>query len=111
MAVHSHLGDSQSIPGPLGEALRQNGCESVRCEGRGVLKGKKYSFIKDPLKATENFPRTDLRFEGAIYGGSGVVQDGKIITSGVCANIERIRGLEGGTVKLTKAFIAAVAKK
>ena len=48
----------------------------------GVLKGKKYAFTTDPLKTTETWKRTDPRFEGAIYSGPGVVQDGKIITSG-----------------------------
>jgi hypothetical protein len=40
-----------------------------------------------------------------------VAQDGQIITSGVCANIEKVWGMENGTVKLTKTFIEAVAKK
>lgn len=48
----------------------------------GVLKGKKYAFLVDPLKTTETRKSTDPRFVDAIYGGPGVVQDGKIITSG-----------------------------
>jgi len=34
-----------------------------------LLKGKKYAFSRDPLKSDTNFKFTDLRFEGAIYGG------------------------------------------
>ncbi len=94
-----------------GKPVAANGNAPIILAQAGVLKGKKYSFSRDPLKATKQMPRTDLRFEGAIYGGSGVVQDGKIITSGVCPSIESSQGLEGGTVKITKAFIAAIGPK
>jgi len=77
----------------------------------GVLKGKKYAFIKDPLTTDANFKRTDLRFEGAIYSGDGVVQDGQIITAGACPLCERGLGLQNKTVELTKAFIAALGSK
>jgi putative intracellular protease/amidase len=77
----------------------------------GVLKGKKYAFLKDPLKATPNSPLTDLRFEGATYGGPGVVQDGKIITSGACPYLERAFGVPNKTVELTQKFIAAIGPK
>jgi putative intracellular protease/amidase len=53
----------------------------------GLLKGKKYAFAEDPLKTSERWKRRDPRFEGAIYSGPGVVQDGKIITSGACPMI------------------------
>jgi putative intracellular protease/amidase len=77
----------------------------------GVLKGKKYAFITDPLKTTETIKRTDPRFEGAIYSGPGVVQDGKIITSGVCPNLEKVYAMQNGTVELTQKFIAAISPK
>lgn len=66
----------------------------------GLLKGKKYAFFQDPLVATKLIPRTDPRFEGAIYSGSGVVEDGKIITSGVCPNLQRMFGKQEGTIEL-----------
>jgi putative intracellular protease/amidase len=94
-----------------GKPVAANGNSPIILAEAGVLKGKKYSFLKDPLKTTTQMPRTDLRFEGAIYGGPGVVQDGKIITSGVCPTIESSQGLEGGTVKITKAFIVAIGPK
>ncbi len=115
-----------SIPGPAvppevvaivkkilsdGKPVAANGNAPIILAQAGVLKGKKYSFARDPLKATKQMPMTDLRFEGAIYGGPGLVQDGKIITFGVCPNIEKTYGLEGGTVKITKAFIAAIGPK
>jgi putative intracellular protease/amidase len=93
-----------------GKPVAANGNSPSILAEAGVLKGKKYSFMRDPLIPTATasaFPA----FEGAIYSGSGLVQDGLIITSGVCANIEKVRGMENGTVKLTKAFIAAVARK
>jgi hypothetical protein len=54
---------------------------------------------------------TDLRFEGAIYGGPGVVQDGNIITSGICPYLERVYGMQGGVVQLTQTFIKAIGPK
>jgi putative intracellular protease/amidase len=77
----------------------------------GLLKGKKYAFARDPLKTDANFKLTDLRFEGAIYGGPGVVQDGKIITSGACPFMEKGWGMQSGTVELTQKFIQAVGPK
>lgn len=77
----------------------------------GVLKGKKYAFPRDPVKTDANFKLTDLRFEGAIYSGPGVVQDGKIITSATCPFCEMAFGLQNKTFELTQAFIAALGSK
>jgi len=77
----------------------------------GVLKGKKYALIRDPLKTDANFKLTDLRFEGAIYSGTGVVQDGKIITSGGCPWGERRLAVQNRTVELTQTFIKAIGAK
>jgi len=94
-----------------GKPVAANGNAPCVLAEAGVLKGKKYSYMRDPLKPTERISFTIPAFQDGIYSGSGLVQDGLIITSGVCANIERARGMENGTVKLTKAFIAAVTKK
>jgi putative intracellular protease/amidase len=93
-----------------GKPVAANGNAPYVLAEAGVLKGKKYSYMRDPLLATERAP-TIPAFQDGIYSGSGLVQDGLIITSGVCANIEKTSGMENGTVKLTKAFIAAVQKK
>jgi len=77
----------------------------------GVLKGKKYAYATDPLKKTETWPRTDPRFKGAIYSGQGVVQDGKIITSGVCPNLEKLGVGKNETDELTEKFIVAIKAK
>jgi len=77
----------------------------------GVLKGKKYAYATDPLKKTETWPRTDPRFEGAIYSGQGVVQDGKIITSGVCPTLEKFGVGKNETDELTQKFIVAIKTK
>ena len=84
---------------------------SIILADAGVLKGKKYAYITDPLKTTEIWKRTDPRFEGAIYSGPGVVQDGKIITSGICPTLERILAMQNGTIELTQKFIAAIGPK
>jgi putative intracellular protease/amidase len=94
-----------------GKPVAANGNAPTTLAEAGVLKGKKYSFMRDPLKPTEIAPFVIPGFEGGIYSGSELVQDGLIITSGICANIEKGSGRENGTVKLTNAFIAAVAKK
>lgn len=65
----------------------------------GVLSGKKYAFIEEWVAG-----EPDL--EDAIHSGSGIVQDGQIITSGVCPNAARALGLPDGTSELTRALIA-----
>ncbi len=65
----------------------------------GVLAGKRYSY--------ESNPTYDTRFDEAIYGGKGVVQDGNIITSAYCplyySSLDQ-------TVELTQALIAELQK-
>jgi putative intracellular protease/amidase len=77
----------------------------------GVLKGKKYSYLDDPLKPTWYRKHTDPNFDGAIYSGRDVVQDGNIITSSICPYIEKVTGIPTGTAKLTQAFIDELKKK
>jgi putative intracellular protease/amidase len=58
----------------------------------GILKGKRYA-------------------AGAIYSGRDVVQDGNIITSGVCPYIKQMRGWPDGTAELTQKLIAELKKR
>ena len=76
----------------------------------GVLKGKRYAFPDDPLNQLPPNPK-DSRFEGAIYSGSRVVQDGNIITSGICPATEGWMGMPDCTPELTRAFIAKLGRK
>ena len=75
---------------------------SVVTLGRaGVLSGKKYSH--NGLNAA---------LKDGIYGGIGIVQDGKIITSSSCPyQASQYKGVEDGTAKLTEAFIAELKKR
>ena len=70
----------------------------------GVLNGKKYAFrqidTSDPDKLGE--------FKTGIYSGVGVVQDGKIITSGTCPMMAKETGLKDGTEELTNTLIKAI---
>ena len=50
-------------------------------------------------------------FEGGIYNGTGIVQDGNIITSGVCPLWSREKELKDGTSELTQALIEAIKTK
>lgn len=70
----------------------------------GVLKQKKYAYFAEP-------PRYDEGFRGGIYAGRGVVQDGNIITSGVCPWVVKGTGLPDQTSKLTQAFIAELKRR
>ena len=94
-----------------GKPVAAGANSSIILAEAGLLKGKRYAYITDPLKTTETWTRTDPRFEGGIYSGPGVVQDGKIITSGVCPTLERLFAVQNGTVELTQKFIAAIGPK
>jgi len=67
----------------------------------GVLKGKKYAFGQG-LGVP---PLAD-----ATYSGEGVVQDGNIITSGICPHMAKMIGKPDGTSELTQALIAELLK-
>jgi hypothetical protein len=47
----------------------------------------------------------------AISSGDGVVQDGNIITSGICPHMAKMGGKQDGTSKLTEALIAEINRK
>jgi putative intracellular protease/amidase len=101
--VKKVLADGKPVAAALGSV-------SILAEA-GLLKGKKYALLDDPLKTTETRKTPDPRFVDAIYGGSGVVQDGKIITAGGCPLAERALGLQNRTFELTQTFIAALGSK
>jgi protease I len=61
----------------------------------GVLKGKQYSEIVGLI----------LNTSGGVAKGNGVVQDGNIITSGVCPFMARMNHMKDGTPELTQKFI------
>jgi putative intracellular protease/amidase len=65
----------------------------------GVMSGKKYA-------STEEAVKEKPVLADAVYSGTGVVQDGKIITSGACPLIEKNQGFKDGTEELTRALIA-----
>jgi len=109
-AVRKTLADGKPVAAALGSV-------NVLAEA-GVLKGKKYSYIRDPLKPDAQSSDTDVRFEGALYVSPGVTQDGRIITCGVCPVIEKVNnwgmdpfGTPGAPVGLTELFIAAITSR
>jgi putative intracellular protease/amidase len=65
----------------------------------GVLAGKKYA-------APQGWPP----MKGATYSGDGIVQDGKIVTSGICPYMAKSSRRPDGTSKLTEALIAELKK-
>ena len=66
----------------------------------GVLKGKKYAFAK----------QWPVVLKDSIYSDDGIVQDGGIITSGICPRIAQQTGLQGGTSELIPALIEELRK-
>jgi len=62
----------------------------------GLLDGKQYAYTRDA-------------FPNGIYDGTGVVQDGNVITSGTCSQAARYYGRPDGTPVLTQLLIDAVA--
>jgi putative intracellular protease/amidase len=76
----------------------------------GTLKGRRYSFTQDLFNPYSPHKR-DPRFEGAIYNGHGIVQDGLIITSAICPVQEHATGLRDGTSELIRVFISILGRK
>lgn len=70
-----------------------------------ILLGKRYAIYHD------YGAQGDSRFDGAQYMGRGVVQDGNIITSGICPFMAKTSGLTDGTPELTKLLIQLISKK
>jgi putative intracellular protease/amidase len=74
----------------------------------GLLLGKRYGYSVDPLGIGR---RPDDRFKGAIYGGTGLVQDGIIITCGTCPLVAAAWGYTDCTTELTQALISMLTAK
>jgi len=68
----------------------------------GLLKGKKYAYA---------FAEKSPRFEGATFGGTGVVRDGLILTSGLCPHMARTLKTSDGTGPLALALAEAMKEK
>ncbi|HMD90020.1 MAG TPA: DJ-1/PfpI family protein [Anaerolineaceae bacterium] len=64
----------------------------------GVLKGKQYAYDED----------NSVNYPDAIYKGEGVVQDGNIITGGICPYVAKTTGKPGTTAELIQKFIDAL---
>ena len=67
----------------------------------GVMTGRQFAAVD----------RADVRpyFKEAVWKGEGVVQDGNILTSGICPNMTKEMGKQDGTAALTQKFIDALA--
>ena len=70
----------------------------VQLARAGVLDGKKFAYVEEWIP---NVPE----LEGLDYGGQGVVEEGNVITSGVCPHAARTLSAEDTTPALTSAFI------
>lgn len=70
----------------------------------GILSGKKYAWIEEKNQNVNMYPA----FKSGIYSGNGVVQDGNIITSGMCPWGAKIYGHKDGTTELTQKLIEEI---
>jgi putative intracellular protease/amidase len=61
----------------------------------GVLQGKQIAILEE----------NNVDFPDAIYKGEGVVQDGNIITGGICPYMAMVTGKKDTTIDLTQKFI------
>ena len=68
----------------------------------GVLKGKKYAYA---------FAEKHEYFKGATFGGTGVVRDGLILTSGLCPHMARTMKTKDGSEELALALAKAMEEK
>lgn len=73
----------------------------------GVLNGKKFAYPKNDYDSPDMF----TEFKSGIYSGSGVVQDGNIITSGICPMTAKVTGAHDGTAELTQKLIQEIKTK
>ena len=71
----------------------------VTLAAAGGVNGKQYAFMED----------LGAYFPEGVYKGTGVVQDGNIITSGTCPRMARETGRTDGTPELTQKFIDSLA--
>jgi len=69
-----------------------------------VLAGKRYGFRIDGQFRNP-------KFTGAIYSGMGVVQDGNIITCGICPVVSESEGFPDCNIELIQAFIDALNRQ
>jgi putative intracellular protease/amidase len=68
----------------------------------GVLKGKKYAYA---------FEEKHAYFEGATFGGTDIVRDGLILTSGTCPHMARTLKIPDGSEKLALTLAEAMKEK
>lgn len=68
----------------------------------GVLEGRKYAYA---------FEEEHEYFQGATFGGTGVVADGPVLTSGYCPHMARTMGTSDGTKELALALAEAIKKQ
>jgi putative intracellular protease/amidase len=85
----------------LGKPIAAQLGSVVTLAGAGVLHGKKFAFPDDKDMNAKLYPELN----DGIYSGKGVVQDGLIITSGICPWMAKMPGHQDGTVELTRALI------
>jgi putative intracellular protease/amidase len=68
----------------------------------GVLEGRKYAYA---------FEEKHEYFKGATFGGTGVIEDGPVLTSGICPHMARTMGTKDGTRELALALAEAIKRQ
>lgn len=69
----------------------------------GIMNGKQFAMSETDVGNAAGFK--------GVYKGEGVVQDGKIITAGICPYMEIVEGEKGTTIELTQKFIESLGSQ
>jgi putative intracellular protease/amidase len=72
--------------------------------------GSIFTLARAGLLSSKHYAFGYARFKEGSYDGTGVVQDGLVITSGTCPHQARLTGRPDGTAELTKKLIEAVVQ-
>jgi putative intracellular protease/amidase len=73
----------------------------------GALNGKKFAYIEEENWNPTMFPELN----NGVFCGTGVIQDGNIITSGICPWMARLANHKDGTTRLTLEMINLLKSK
>ena len=102
MAAGKRINTSDDAVAMVAEAAAQN-------KPIAALHGSIFTLAEAGLLDGRHYAYEDAAFPEGIYEGTGVVQDGNIITSGTCSEAASYYGLPDGTAELTQKLIEAVA--
>ncbi len=101
MAAGKRINMADDAVAMVAEAAAQN-------KPIGALHGSIFTLAEAGLIDGKRYAYESAEFPEGIYDGTGVVQDGNIITAATCSEAATYYGLPDGTTELTQKLIEAV---